>query len=85
MDMVIARKPSYVTLPDMGRSYFVETAAEAGRVVDQLIGGGYVAYAEPLMQGFVVHVVTAVPSVTIEEIFVRHAPSARSSESGCAR
>jgi hypothetical protein len=85
MDMVTARKPSRVTLPDLGCSYFVETAAEAGRVVDQLIGGGYVAYAEPLMQRFVVHVVTAAPSVTIEEIFVRHAPSARSSESGCTR
>jgi len=60
----------------MARSYFVETAAEAGRVVERLIAAGYGANAERTDPGFVV-IVDSAPSVTIEETLVREAPSAR--------
>ena len=61
----------------MARSYFVETTAEARGVVDRLTASGYEAHAEPLLNGFVVHVQTHAPSVTIEEIVLLHARSAR--------
>lgn len=61
----------------MGSRYYLETSAEAERVVNRLIAAGYEAYAEPLGSGFVVNVVTRSPSVMIEEIFVRYADSAR--------
>jgi len=60
----------------MTRSYFVETAAEAGRVVERLGASGFPATSATSAQGFVV-TVDAPPSVTIEETLVREAPSAR--------
>jgi hypothetical protein len=65
-----------VTLLGMAQSCFVETAAEAGRVVEQLLASGYGANAEESSHGFVV-TVEASPSVTVEETLVREAPSAR--------
>lgn len=61
----------------MSNRYYLETSAEAGRVVNRLIAAGYEAYVEPLGSGFVVNVATSSPSVMIEEIFVRYAASAR--------
>jgi len=66
-----------VTIFGMGLRYFVETTAEARGVVDRLTASGYEAHAEPLLNGFVVHVQTHAPSVTIEEIVLLHARSAR--------
>jgi len=57
-------------------SYFVETAAEAGRVVERLGAAGYGARAERTASGYVVTVESA-PSVIIEETLVREAPSVR--------
>ena len=46
-------------------------------MVERLVASGYEATAEQTPQGYVVLVETAAPSVTIEEILLRDAPSAR--------
>ncbi|WP_344808259.1 hypothetical protein [Microlunatus ginsengisoli] len=60
----------------MARSYFVETAAEAEHVVERLVASGFVTNAKPLADGYIVFV-DGGPSVTMEETFLRQAPSAR--------
>lgn len=60
----------------MTRSYAMQTEAEASRAIERLNTYGYEAWWEPLCDGHVV-TVEGGPAVTVEEILIHTAPTAR--------
>jgi hypothetical protein len=58
----------------MSGMYFVQTAAEAAEVTEQLTLHGFGVNIEPQRQGHRL-TITRAPCVEVEEILINHAPS----------